>query len=204
MSFVSFFFPWKVLVLSFSSDLRRSHGTFGTFATPTPWRGAGRGRPSYGRLGSPRSVGFTRIRRIQTVIYEYIYIHIIYIYILYIYVYLKYVYIYKYTYLYDSICLISWDRGQHNQIHQHSAFNLRSWVNTAGASCFLGKSAAVPSRTGAALQGRNFKTRHQFPQLQGRYVKDWVYMGEIRLSRVLIGVLRNHLMGMALWFNASL
>ena len=29
-------------------------------------------------------------------------------------------------------------------------------------------------------------------------------MGEIRLSRVLIGVLRNHLMGMALWFNASL
>jgi hypothetical protein len=133
-----------------------------------------------------------------------IYIYIIYIYILYIYVYLKYVYIYKYTYLYDSICLISWDRGQHNQIHQHSAFNLRSWVNTAGASCFLGKSAAVPSRTGAALQGRNFKTRHQFPQLQGRYVKDWVYMGEIRLSRVLIGVLRNHLMGMALWFNASL
>ena len=144
----------------------------------------------------------TRIRRIQTVIYEYIYTYYIYTY--YIYVYLKYVYIYKYTYLYDSICLISWDRGQHNQIHQHSAFNLRSWVNTAGASCFLGKSAAVPSRTGAALQGRNFKTRHQFPQLQGRYVKDWVYMGEIRLSRVLIGVLRNHLMGMALWFNASL
>ena len=93
--------------------------------------------------------------------FKYIYIFKICIYIYiqkYIYIYLKYVYIYIYILIYLSICLISWDRGQHNQIHQHSAFNLRSWVNTAGASCFLGKSA-VPSRTGA-VQCRGETSRH--------------------------------------------
>ena len=169
MSFVSFFFHGKFDCPQFffrSStepwDLRD--------ADAMAWRWSWLSK--LWQVGITEISWITRIRRIQTVIYEYIYIYIflsiyiyifkicIYIYIFkkYIYIYLKYVYIYIYILIYLSICLISWDRGQHNQIHQHSAFNLRSWVNTAGASCFLGKSA-VPSRTGA-VQCRGETSRH--------------------------------------------